>query len=155
MLNHDLNYLSVEYGTILDNNNRVLVDINFNRTGRTYDPHGLVSRVKAHPERGVVRLSSSHIDLCVLDRITAPVFTYQQLKSAHLVHWEELEDMQCPIYREAFTKLLDNDETHPFDTGGAWACVCACVCGTHALLRSSWRQQCSPSSANNLVMLLR
>jgi hypothetical protein len=41
-----------------------------------------------------------------------------QLQVADLVSWDELERMQVPIFREAFTHLLDNDITHPFDTSG-------------------------------------
>jgi hypothetical protein len=41
-----------------------------------------------------------------------------QLQVADLVSWDELEQMQVPIFREAFTHMLDNDITHPFDTSG-------------------------------------
>jgi hypothetical protein len=53
-----------------------------------------------------------------------------QLKVADLVSWEELKRMQVPIFRESYSRLLDNDITHPFDTAGecyASAQICTCM----------------------------
>jgi hypothetical protein len=50
-----MDYMSVEYATVLDTSGRILLDLGFNRTGLHYDPKGAVSRVNAEPERGAVR----------------------------------------------------------------------------------------------------
>jgi hypothetical protein len=50
-----MDYLGVEYATVLDTSGRILLDLGFNRTDLHYDPKGAVSRVNANPERGAVR----------------------------------------------------------------------------------------------------
>jgi hypothetical protein len=54
MMAYDLSYIRVEYGTVLDTEGRVLLDINFNRTGQCYDPLGTVSSIGGQPHRGTV-----------------------------------------------------------------------------------------------------
>ncbi|MEM8718900.1 MAG: methyl-accepting chemotaxis protein [Cyanobacteria bacterium P01_G01_bin.39] len=76
ILQNEIKARNIEYATLVGRDQKIIVNANANRTGQTFDPNGLVSRVLKDPK---------------------------QIKSSQIVSWSELKQEQPPL-PEGFTE---------------------------------------------------